>query len=534
MGVLKSTFSWVSRVVPTLLVFALLGGVGWWGHHNGWRAPKWKDLFAHADKTEKDDWCKAHNVPDSTCIACHPELAGENPADWCKEHGVPESACTICHPEILTSGKADDWCKEHGVPESACNVCHPEIAVKGTLPKDDDAPTLTPESSPAKDPRKCKTHLTKIQFASPEALRKLGVKLAAVEEREMSAVLSVNGEVHYIRSKTARCASRVPGTVFQVERRLGDTVKQGDVLALIDAAEVGRAKSEFLQALALVDSKANVATRLKASLSEGFRTQTEVMEAEASVKEARVRLFAAQQSLANLGLSVTTEDFAGLPTSEATERLRFQGLPADLVERFGKSATNGNLIAIVAPIGGIVTEANAVWGDVVDVLKPLFDIADTSRMWVSLALGLEEIHDVALGQRVVFVPDGTRDEAIEGTVAWISTAANETTRTVEVRAEVPNTTGQVRAGTFGKGRIILRDATKVPVLPDAAVNWEGCCYVAFVRLSGEIFQTRKVKLGIKQGGFQEVVAGVSPGEIVAAEGSNVLRSDLLRTNLGAG
>ena len=147
MSGLKSAFSWVGRTVPSVIVFAILAAVGYWGHHTGWKAPKWREIFGGGSAaTAKEDWCKAHNVPDSACIACHPELAGENPADWCKEHGVPESACTICHPEILENGKADDWCTEHGVPESACNLCHPEIVVKGDLPKDDSVPAIIPSA----------------------------------------------------------------------------------------------------------------------------------------------------------------------------------------------------------------------------------------------------------------------------------------------------------------------------------------------------------------------------------------------------
>ena len=66
-------------------------------------------------------------MPDSTCIACHPELAGANPADWCKEHGVPESVCAQCNESLAAGFKAKgDWCKEHNRPESQCFECHPE------------------------------------------------------------------------------------------------------------------------------------------------------------------------------------------------------------------------------------------------------------------------------------------------------------------------------------------------------------------------------------------------------------------------
>lgn len=133
---IRSGLGFVLRVVPTLLALAVLGGVAWWGHRTGWKVPKWSDLRGTAEAAEKEDWCKAHNVPDSRCIACHPELGGEDPADWCAEHGVAESKCTVCHPEILTSGKAADWCVEHGVPESICTRCN-ESLIEGYKAKAD-------------------------------------------------------------------------------------------------------------------------------------------------------------------------------------------------------------------------------------------------------------------------------------------------------------------------------------------------------------------------------------------------------------
>src|SRR4051794_30141254 len=64
----------VGRSVPTLLVLAALGGIAYWGHHTGWRAPKFSQLAGATPAAQKEDWCEEHGVPDSRCIKCHPEL----------------------------------------------------------------------------------------------------------------------------------------------------------------------------------------------------------------------------------------------------------------------------------------------------------------------------------------------------------------------------------------------------------------------------------------------------------------------------
>jgi hypothetical protein len=101
--------SFIARGLPNVLVIAVLIAIAYWGHRTGWKAPKFSDVFGAHTKHEKEDWCIEHAVPESKCIKCHPELAGESAVDWCKEHGVSESRCTICHPEILTKGVAGDW-----------------------------------------------------------------------------------------------------------------------------------------------------------------------------------------------------------------------------------------------------------------------------------------------------------------------------------------------------------------------------------------------------------------------------------------
>ncbi len=51
--------------------------------------------------------------------------------DWCDEHQVPESQCTRCNPELIPAFQAtNDWCAEHSVPESQCRLCHPDLVIQ--------------------------------------------------------------------------------------------------------------------------------------------------------------------------------------------------------------------------------------------------------------------------------------------------------------------------------------------------------------------------------------------------------------------
>src|SRR5262249_24890418 len=101
--------------------------------------------------------------------------------------------------------------------------------------------------------------------------------------------------------------------------------------------------------------------------------------------------------------------------------------------------------------------------------------------------------------------------------------------------------GRLRANVFGAARVVLREEGKAIVVPNRAVHWEGDCFVVFVRDKDylqpgapKVFHTRTVRLGARDQNQTEIIAGVLPGELVAARGSATLRAELLRGNLGEG
>jgi cobalt-zinc-cadmium efflux system membrane fusion protein len=407
-------------------------------------------------------------------------------------------------------------------------------------------------------------------------VRKAGIKLEAVQERPFEVQVEALGEVDYDQTRLARLSSRAGGSVWRVLKAVGEPVTQGEVLALVDAAEVGRAKADFLQARTttetrdkliprltalekqsqeLVSIRAKALERIRLLAQDGHHTLTELEAAEAeltearihelkaqaelqegaaAVREARIRLFNAHQALLNLGLPVRIEELAGLSDEQAVERLRLLGLPEAVTKGLDPNAATANLIPVIAPFDGVVISRDVVAGEVVDSTRALYVVADVRRMWVMLDVQPEDAGRLAVGQAAVFHPMGGQEKVVRGKLEWIGTAADEKTRTVRVRAAVANTDGALRAHTFGQARVTIRDHPKAVAVPSEAIHWEGCCYVAFVRLTDDIFQTRKVILGARNGTYTEVLVGLLPGEVVATSGSHVLKSEILKSALGAG
>lgn len=508
--------AYLLRTLPTLALLAALGGFAWWGHHSGWALPSFSEVTG---------------------------LAADASDDWCEEHGVPESMCVECNPEDYPPRELHGWCKVHGIHE--CPLHHPDVAELKETPEIEQRDIDRAERALKLKPRAennfaCNNPGRRIQFATKEAATKAGVDVEPVLRKPIVESVRATGEIRYDETRIARLAAKAGGSVWRVEKQVGDEVAKGELLALVDAADVGRAKAELQQALADWQFSSATVERLQPLANSGGVAKSRLLDAEIAVRTAWIRVRKAHQSLVNLGLPLPLEQVQQLTEQQLAESVQFLGLPHDVSDRLDAATTTSNLLPVMASQSGIIVARDIVAGEVIDTQKVLFTVADTSRMWMLLNIPLEEAGFVTPGQSVEFFPDGFH-ESVAGTIDWKSTSADQKTRTVSVRATLPNPDGHLLNETFGSGNVVLRSEPDAIVIPNEALQWDGSCHVVFVRdkawfrkESPKLFHTRSVRPGAKTVDHTEIIAGVLPGEVVATIGSDVLRAQLLKNNLGAG
>ena len=524
------------RLVGHLLAVAVAAGcvAGFvaLGRATGWKLPKAEAVRGEA-AAPADDWCVEHGVPDSECVECRPELLARN----------------FAFGELLPSGRARDWCQAHGVHR--CPLCRPELAqlparpVVSAADRDRAARSLAFTLRAENDP-KCKKHQRLIQLASDEVATRIGIVFAPAVRGPVDESVHAPGEVAYDPTRVARVTARTGGTVYRVERQVGDKVRAGDVLALVEAAEVGRAKAEFQQALVQHDLRRETLAKLRPQAGITVAGK-DVQAAEAAVEEAEVRVLVAEEALANLGTPIRAADVRGGAPAELAKRTQFLGIPATLAAELSGKTTSSNLLPVTAPLDGEVVSRAAAPGEATDPTRPLFVVADAAGMRLTLRVRPEDADRVKPGQPVRFLHTGHVGPAgwDAGRVAWVSPAADETTRTVPVRADLPKPSDRHHANTFGTAEVLLREEADAVLVPAGALHWEGCCHVVFVRDrryetpgAPKVFHVRTVRPGARgqspAGPVVEIAAGLLPGEVVATAGSGFLRSELLKNNLGEG
>ncbi len=503
--------------IATVLGLAFLVGLGVLGHATGWQVPKFSTLLG-ASGPEKDDWCAEHNVPESICVECQKAGKASKDLNWCRIHGVHD--CPLCQPNMA-------------------QTMMPAVVTDDDRQRAERALRFSPRTE---NNSKCALHQRVIQFANTDVVERLGIEVAPARLEPVSETFSTSGEITFDPRRVARLSAKVTGNIWWVAKNIGDRVTRGDVLAIIDAADVGRSKAEFQQALVQLDLKRQVLANLNSAT--GAVAGKQLQEAEAAIEESRVRLLQAEQALANLGMPIRADAVKDLEPPDVAKRLQFLGLPAPLVPQLAGRSSSNNLLAIVAPFDGEVIARSAVAGELAEPTKMLFTVADTSQMLLTLKVRLEDAGRIAIGSKVRF-QHGAHAGTDDGRVAWISPTADEKSRTIAVRVEMPNRSGQHHSNTFGIAKVILREEPQAVVVPSTAIHWEGDCNVVFVRDKDfekpdglKVFHVRKVRPGAQDvaaiGPVTEVAAGLLPGEMVATANSGILRTELLKNNLGAG
>lgn len=392
-------------------------------------------------------------------------------------------------------------------------------------------PTGEDEAITAK--REFPEQLPKIEFSSPDAARNCGIETALAEERSMIPAIVATGTVGYDQTHCAEVSVRVPGIVWRVEKRLGDEVQAGETLMIVDAAEIGDAKSALLEAA--VDHRLHSEHLKRLESIRGVVAQTEISRVAADAEVSHAKRFNAVQKLANLGFAIRLDDVSQLTVDELSEYLVRLGLP----DSVAAETSSANLIPVRSPLHGIVTTSDVVQGERVDPSEPQYVIADTRHMWINLNVRQEDAVKLHVGNGVSFDWNGGA-QPIDGVLTWIGTEMDQKTRTVRARADVENPSidsadnqlcGRrlLQANVFGTVRIETGQPARAVVVPNDALHWQWEIgqEVIFVAANDRShFEPRIVTKGRVLGELAEVITGLRAGECVVTDGSRILSSEL--------
>jgi multidrug efflux pump subunit AcrA (membrane-fusion protein) len=192
----------------------------------------------------------------------------------------------------------------------------------------------------------------------------------------------------------------------------------------------------------------------------------------------------------------------------------------------------GKPLELKAPIDGVITERKSTVGELVGKETEIYTISDPADLWVIAEIKERDIGAVQVGQDASFTVLAYPNEEFHGKVVRIGNRVEAESRTMEVRIEVANTNGRLKPGMFADVEIVTTIWQDALLMPDTALQTDGGDQIVFVALDDGRFEKRVVKTGMEQRGRVAVLEGVKQGEEVVTEGSFILKSEMLKGELG--
>lgn len=192
----------------------------------------------------------------------------------------------------------------------------------------------------------------------------------------------------------------------------------------------------------------------------------------------------------------------------------------------------GKPLELKAPIDGVVVARKSTPGELVGKDKEIYTISDPTDLWVIAEIKERDIGAVKVGQDATFSVLAYPGETFRGKVVRTGNQVEADSRTLEVRIEVNNADGRLKPGMFADVAIVTTVLKDVIVIPDTTVQTDEDKQIVFVALDGMKFAKRVVTLGMEQHGRAQALDGLKVGEDLVTEGSFILKSEMLKDELG--
>jgi membrane fusion protein, heavy metal efflux system len=310
--------------------------------------------------------------------------------------------------------------------------------------------------------------------------------LATATDYTSAAQIVATGAVTPDVSRTVPVVSLATGRVVEIKARLGDQVKKGQVLLVVQSADIAAAFSDYRKAVA--DEKL----------------------ANTQFERAKLLYDKGAISLNDMQVAEDAEDKAKVDIENTTEHLKVLG---------GNIDHPAAVVNIVAPISGVITDqqvTNAAGIPGLGSPNP-FTISDLSTVWILCDVYENDLPNVHVGETAEIRLNAYPGKVLTGRISNVSPVLDPTIRTSKVRIEVANPSGILRVGMFVTATFHGQKKETHATVPASAVlhlhdrDW------VYVPAGDKKFRRVEVVAGAQlPGNLQEIVSGIKAGQQVVS------------------
>ena len=356
------------------------------------------------------------------------------------------------------------------------------------------------------------------------------VTTAAAIKRELPRFFEATGSL--AGDQQTDVAPQTSGKVIAVGVDIGSPVRRGQMLVRLDDSEL---KLRVEQAVAQLN-QAKAAVR-QAEEKIGLRSgQAFDPNRVAEVAAAKVALDLADKNLRRAEKLIESGDVSRSFYDEqrarrdqlkeqydvavAQARQNYAGVDvartnvANAEAQLGLARKNLSYANIPAPIDGFVSERPAEVGEYVSPQQKVATIVRTNPLRIRIDIPEQSIPEVRVGQSVSITTSAWPDRNFSGRVARIAPSVSAESRTLNVEAEIENSSGALKPGQFATVRILQERAEPAVLIPVRAVLTQAGVSRVYVIKEGRAEQ-RLVQTGQTEGDLIEIKSGIAADELVA-------------------
>lgn len=355
----------------------------------------------------------------------------------------------------------------------------------------------TAQSKPAAPAEKTKQAANRLSL-SENAGQLAFLKLETAGTAPLPASEAMNARLALAEDQTARIFPPLAGRVVSLQAALGDAVKAGAPLAILDAPDFGQAIADLRKAEADHSQKQKALSRAKILFDGEVLARRDLESTEADAHASAAEVERARLRLANL--------------SPASTRIE------------------GQRLVLRAPLAGMVVDRQANPGTEVrpDAANPLFVISDLHRLWLNIDLPEKAAALAKPGEAVNFTLEAYPGVDFSARVERVGAIVDPATRRIPVRAAVDNTDGRLKPEMFARATLSAPDAAKVIRLPVGALLTGGLSAHLFVQVGSHEFERRTVTIARQDAEFAYLApdSPVKAGDVVVIRGALLLASEI--------